>query len=35
MRLIREVLNDLAPTWLLLGFVAGIAGGVALAYFLE
>ena len=35
MKLIREVLNDLAPTWLLLGFLVGIAGGIALAYLFD
>lgn len=35
MKLIREVLNDLAPTWLLVAFTAGIIGGVALAQILD
>ena len=35
MKLIREVLNDLAPTWLVLGFVAGVVGGTLLAYLLD
>lgn len=34
MKMIREVWDEFA-NWLLLGFVAGIASGVALAYFLE
>lgn len=35
MKLIREVLDDLAPTWLLLGFFAGVVGGTLLAYLLD
>ena len=35
MKLIREVLDDMAPTWLVLGFIAGVVGGVALAYLLD
>ena len=35
MKLIREVLDDMAPTWLVLGFVAGVIGGALLAYLLN